>query len=176
MSDERAGFEIDGVFYEVPLPSSFDLDEAKVFYETTGFVVEAIWLEDLGFADLMKREGFLTALVVIAYRRANQDASIDDIRARVGKVNRQQLFVSMVASMTAGLEEPDKGKGEGTTSVPNESSTSSSSESKTSEQRNSERSGELSTTSSVPRVVALGTTGTIESGTLSTSVPIRQAV
>lgn len=172
----EAGFVIDGTTYEVPSPSSFDMDEAEIFHQNSGLLVEDIWLDDLKFHDLLKREGFLTALVIIAYRRGNPDVPADQIRARVGKLNRMELFASTVTSLVGVEEDGDEGKDGGATNAPNESSTSSSSENKSSEPTNSGPSGERSTTSSVPQVVAQGTTGTIESGTPSTLPHIRQVV
>ena len=98
MSDQ--GFEIDGKTYPLALPSTFDMDEAQIFFDHTGFVVEEIWLNDLGWADLGKKPGFLAALAHIAYRRGNETSGSDEIKLTIGKQNRLALFGSMLGALT----------------------------------------------------------------------------
>lgn len=89
-------FEINGTGYEIALPSTFDMDEAQVFYDYTGFVVEEIWLKDLGWDELGGRPGFLNALLHISYQRGNPELSSDDIKASIGKLNRIEMFGSLL--------------------------------------------------------------------------------
>ena len=95
------GFEIDGKSYEVALPSTFDMDEAQIFYEYTGFVVEEIWLG--GGEDLTRRPGFLAALAHISFRRGNETAENDEIRMSPSKLRtwrNQKLFTKKFLACT----------------------------------------------------------------------------
>ena len=159
------GFEIDGKPYPLAMPSTFDMDEAQVFFDYTGFVVEEIWLSDLGWSDLGKRPGFLAALAHIAYRRGNENEQNDAIRLVIGKQNRLALFGSMLNALT-----PDEPVSEDPNelSVPDETSSSATSSETASSPNGTakepEGSGESSKTSSDQRGGDLATIGTSVSG------------
>lgn len=126
MSD--IGFEIDGKTYEIIMPSAFDLDEAEIFYSHTGFPIEDIWLENLGFNEMRKRKGFLGALAHIAYRRGNTQLTDDEIKNTIGKQNRIELFGSLLGALSVDdpeSEDPKAQAGEPTSSSPTLSETGS---------------------------------------------------
>lgn len=112
MSDKQHAFEINGAPYEIALPSTFDMDESQIFHDYTGFVVEEIWLNDLGWNDLGKRPGFLTALVHISYRRQNDDVTDAEIKSLIGKQNRLEMFGSLLTAILPDDEpaESEEGK------------------------------------------------------------------
>lgn len=165
------GFNIGGTFYEVPLPHTFDIDECGIYYRYTGHVVEAIWLDDKPVADLFYTDGFLPALVHIAYRRAHPEVEDDAVKALVGKQNRLELFGAMVGGLLGEPEDEDP-KAQATTE--SDASWKPSNDQKPSTPNGSESSsGRHSMTSSVPPVVARGTTGIIGSDTPSASDRLR---
>ena len=153
--------------------ASFDNDECRIFFETTGTTIEELWLGDTSYADMFRKDGFLNALAHIAYRRAHRESDGETVRTLVGKQNRLRLLAALLEQ--AG-EDDAPGEDSGTTSVPNESSTSSNSENESTRPSRDGSSGKSSETSSVPQVVARGTTGTGESDISSTSPPLRQVV
>jgi len=165
------GFEIDGKSYEVALPSTFDMDEAQIFYEYTGFVVEEIWLG--GGEDLTRRPGFLAALAHISFRRGNETAENDEIRMVVGKQNRLELFGSLLEAVQPEpvvSEDPKEPSPDTTNSSATLSETASS---QNGTEKEPDSSGKSSAPSSVPQVVALGTTGISESDGDHTSDHLR---
>ena len=154
------GFEIDGKPYPLAMPSTFDMDEAQIFFDYTGFVVEEIWLSDLGWSDLGKRPGFLAALAHISYRRGNENEQNEAIRLVIGKQNRLALFGSMLNALTP--DEPSEDPNQ--LSVPDETSSSATSSETDSSPNGTakepEGSGESSKTSSGQQVGDLATIGT----------------
>lgn len=176
------GFEIDGVFHEMPLLGSFDLDENRVFKLRTGMHAEEVWLglqdgADLSFAELLRNDGFLEALVHIAYRRANEGTTDDEIQRRVGKMNRLDLFSSLITSMIEEeAEEEPVPLGSGTTSDPNGSSTSSPPGKPGTKPSKEKRSGKRSAKSSDQQDDGLGSIGITGSDTPSVSGQLRRVV
>ena len=170
VSDEF-GFEIEGRLYGIVLPGQFTQDECGLFYEIAGWSVEEIWIDEIPFSEWLKRDGAMTALTTIAYRRGNPDAAAEDVRLVIGSQNRMELLASLFRSLFPEDENP---KAEGTTSVPNESSTSSSDENPSTPPPEDESSGSSSETSSGQPDEAPAGIG--ESGGPSTSVPLRQVV
>lgn len=172
----EAGFKIDGVVYEMPLPSSFDIDEAEIYFKYTGVVLEEIWLENVGWDELKTRPGFVPAFAHVAYRRAHPNAGYDDIRVVVGRQNRYELVGSWIASLAD--DESSEDPKEQTTDDPTRPSpTSSETESKPGKTTShSESSGPDSMTRSEPPVVEHETTGTSVSDGQPTSVPLRQVI
>lgn len=171
------GFTIDGVPYEMPLPSSFDIDEAEIYFKYTGFVLEEIWLDDLGWDQLKTRPGFVPALAHVAYRRANPGASFDEVRVVIGKQNRYELVGSWISSLMPD-DEPSEDPKEPVSGDPTRpSATSSETESKPGKTTSpSESSGPGSTTSSGEPVVEHEITGTFESDGPAVSVPLKRVV
>lgn len=179
------GIEIDGSTYEWPQLGSLSMDEARIFHKATGFPYEELWI---GKPDGQQWEprsfymapGCLEALAHIAYRREHENAADDDIRVIVGNLNRLQVFFSLIRDLTDGEEEAQEddeaGPLEDATSDPAGSSPRSSDEKPTTPLSRDSSSGTPSETSSVPQVVALGTTGIGGSGMSSTSDRIRRAV
>lgn len=171
-----AGFKIDGVVYEMPLPSSFDMDEAEIYFKYTGLVVEEFWLENVGWDELKKRPGFIAALAHIAYRRQHPDANYDDVRVVVGRQNRYELVGSWISSL---LDEPDGSEDpKAENPAPDKQSRiSSETESKRGKTTSpAESSGEPSTTRSGQQDGGPATTGTPGSDGQPGSVPLRQVV
>ena len=170
-----AGFKIDGQVYEMPLPSSFDIDEAEIYFKYTGVVLEEIWLENIGWNELKTRPGFVPAFAHVAYRRAHPEVGYDDARVVVGRQNRYELVGSWIASLADddASEDPKATSDEQTKPSPTSSETGSKPGNPT---LPPESSGPGSTKSSVPPVVARGTTGTSGSDGPATSVPLRQVV
>lgn len=144
MTDEQRGFQINGRTYEVPAVASFDNDEARIFYDTTGHTMEQLWLGEITYADLFREEGFLPAMAHIAYRREHPDADQAEVKALIGKQNRLELLGALLRGNDGEEEDP---KAERATSAPPESSPSSSSENETSKPPTTERSGSTSESS-----------------------------
>lgn len=172
--------EIDGSMYDFPMLSSFDLDEDRIFYQLTGMHTEDAWLGlDAGTVtsrDLFDNEGFLAAMAQIAYRREHPDVTDDLVVKLVGRQKRVDLIASLARSITPEEEQDEPGKDEGTTSVPTGSSQSSSSAKPNYNEPKPSPESKDSDSSSVPQVVARGTTGTSGSDTSPESVPVRLAV
>lgn len=169
--------EIDGQLYELPDISSFDLDEDRIFYKATGLHAEdvLIGLQEgggLSFRDVLDNEGYLSAVAHIAYRREHENEADDVVMKVVGRQKR----VALLASLLNSAQGDDDPKDEGATNAPDESSTRSSSESESTPPNKTGSSGTPSETSSVPQVVALGTTGTPESDTSQGSGRMRRVV
>lgn len=173
-------FEIDGQPYDMPMLTSFDLDEDRLFYQATGMHTEDAWLGlDAGTVtsrDLFDNEGFLPVMAQIAYRREHPDVTDDLIVKVVGRQKRVAMIASLALSLEQEAEDDEPGKDEGTTSVPNESSKSSNGERPTSSEPKLSPGSLDSASSSVPQVVARGTTGTSGSGTSQESAPVTLAV
>lgn len=172
-------FEIDGRPYDVPMLSSFDLDEDRLFYQATGMHTEDAWLGletgTVTSRDLFDNEGFLAVMAQIAYRREHPEITDDLIVRLVGKQKRVDMIASLARSIADDEEDAEPGKDEGTTSVPNESSKSSSEERTTTSEPRPSPDSTRSESASVPPVVARGTTGTPGSDTSPESAPIRLA-
>lgn len=167
------GFEINGQTYEIPAVASFDNDEARIFYETTGHTMEQLWLGEITYADLFREEGFLPAMAHIAYRREHPDVDQAEVKALIGKQNR----LSLLGALLSGAEDDEESpKAEGATSAPSESSTSSSDEKLTSKPSTPEGSGNGSESSTDAPANVHESTGTPGSGTSPASVPLRQVV
>lgn len=170
------GFEINGETYEVPMPSTFDMDEAQVFYDYTGWVVEEIWLGDLDWAEIGRKPGFLSALVHIAYRRAHEEEADADIKALVGKQNRLSLFGAM---LTAAM--PDEEDKEGNPEAPQDGASNSSQTLNETDLKQSgtetqpDPSGKTSKQSSAERGNVRAITGTTGSDGQSTLAPLTPA-
>lgn len=180
MTDEKpVGFEIDGTHHEMPLVGSFDMDENRIFNQQTGLHAEDVWLGlqsggGMTFGELMRNEGFLTALAHIAYRRENPDIPDDVIAKKIGKVNRVGLFASLVESLVEAEEEDPKEQV--STTAPSEPSTSSSVDRPNTTGRKAKSSGKRSKKSSVPPEETPANIGTTGSDTSATSVPLRRVV
>jgi len=123
------GFEINDQFYELPLLGTFDMDENRIFKQQTGLNAEDAWLGlqeggDLSFHDLFRTDGFLEAMIHIAYRREHPDEPAEEIATMIGKLNRMEMFGSFVASLTDEDEEEAPLQTNGSTSEPDRSSPS----------------------------------------------------
>ena len=102
-----SGFVIDGIRYDIPPLDSFDIDEAQIVYENAGFVVEDL-LTDPDDPDSHKRfvknlqnPGFVKALMVIAYLRANRDSTRRKAEDLIGKSNLMDALGSLFDSLKA---------------------------------------------------------------------------
>lgn len=169
--------EIDGELYELPLVSSFDLDEDRIFFKATNLHAEDVWmgLQDgggLSFSVLLQNEGFLPAMAHIAYRREHPDDPDDLIVKVVGRQKR----VEMIGSLARSLEDDASGEPVGTTSVPDGSSKSSKQGKRSTRRTKEERSGKRSKSSSDRQDVTPAPTGTDESDGRSTSARLRQVI
>lgn len=172
-----AGFKIDGVVYEMPLPSTFDIDEAEIYFKYTGVVLEEIWLENIGWDELKTRPGFVPAFAHVAYRRAHPGTGYDDVRVVVGRQNRYELVGSWIASLADEDESSEDPKAPTTADLTRPSPTSSETDLKPG--RTSwlpESSGQDSTMRSAPLDGEPESTGTSASGSDQVSVPLRQVV
>lgn len=172
-----AGFKIDGVVYEMPLPSSFDIDEAEIYFKYTGVVLEEIWLENIGWDELKTRPGFVPAFAHIAYRRAHPGTGYDDVRVVVGRQNRYELVGSWIASLADDDESSEDPKAQTNDAPTRPSPTLSGIDSKPGKTTlQPESSGLGSTTPSAQPDGERVTTGTSGSDGQAMSVPLRQVV
>lgn len=173
-------FEIDGEPYEFPLLSTFDLDEDRIFYRLTGMHTEDAWLGlhdgTVTSRDLFDNEGFLPAMTQVAYRREHPDVDDELIVKVAGRQKRMDMVASLARSLGEPGEEDEPGKDEGTTSVPNESSTSSSSEKPSSSEPKPSPGSTDSASYSEPQEDGPATTGTSGSDTSPASAPVRLVV
>jgi len=95
MADEP-GFTIDGERYPVPVIGSFDMDEAEILYDATGYVLSDFMLNgpdgkpsDERIDELIRmleNPKLLRVLLYVAYRRGNRDVKDQQIREAVGRV------------------------------------------------------------------------------------------
>lgn len=153
---DEAGFEIGGERYSVPPLDSFDLDEAEILYEVSGFLLEDLepahpeWTAEdkrKHVDELLRKIGnpkFKKALAHIAYRRRHPDVTFELGQQAAGKVNSLEITIAFIRG---DAEDPS------TSQKPQGSSESSSEPSKP------EDSGSPSVSGSGAPVSQLATTG-----------------
>lgn len=98
-----ARFLIEGREYEIPHVVDFNLDEAQVLYDHTGFVVEDFVTDDDEELTRMSRHpGFMRTMLHVAYQRGNPTLS----RVKVEKlIGAQNAFTS--AHIVGTVEQED---------------------------------------------------------------------
>lgn len=167
---KRGVFLIDGE--DIPFPElaeGFDMDEAMIFFEYTGFPIEDLMVdtEELDPEEVkaveMKMRGPKTvaALMHLGYRRVHPKAAASNIRKLIGQTN----FVDALKGLALPVE-GDASPPEMTTSptTSDESSPASSASS-----------GDVSTSDSEPPADDQEPTTTTRSATSSISPPINSA-
>ena len=163
-------FELDGETYELPLISTFNLDEERILYVYADVVIQDLMPVDPGLPDdekmielarqirRFRNPDLKRAVAHVAYRRKHPEKSQEEIEKTLGGVNALALDIAMYAEVD---EDP-----------PNDSQTSSSSEKSENGHSNQSSSGSPTASTSPSPDLSLVTTGTIESGTSSQlSVP-----
>jgi hypothetical protein len=106
----ESGFEIDGTLYEVPEVTSLNVGERMVLHDYAGLVQEDfVRLEDetdeemeARHETMLRRPGFIPALMHIAYARANPKLS----REKVAKVIESTNYLAAISTLVA--ETPDE--------------------------------------------------------------------
>jgi len=167
-------FELDGERYELPLISTFDLDEERILYVYADVVIQDLMPIDPGLAAdekmielarqlrRFRNPDLKRAVAHVAYRRKHPEKSRDEIEKVLGTVNALALDIAMYAEVE---EDP-----------PNASQTSSSSERSENGLSNPSSSGRHTENTSPSLDLSLVNTGTSALGTFSPpSDPATQA-
>lgn len=155
-------FTIDGKEYEIPITGEFDMDEAQILWDCTekdgrGYVVEdfAPDQEDGTYSEerietiarMMVNPGFRRALMTVAYRRANRDASRKHIEAAVGRAQNVESLNAWAELLLGEADEDDARPPSEKTSEPDESSKASSADSSESSGSPSEETSDVASPS-----------------------------
>lgn len=172
MSNDK-GMLIDGVYYDVPDVGTLTVDESEIFNERTGLVAEIVSMElmdgTVTMLDLLRNNGLVPALAMIAYRRKHHDLDAETIARIIGRTNRFDLFKGMLEVP----EDEESPPSRESTRPPPEQSRNGSSDSTPSTESSPESSGPVSTLSSDPPDAPPDSTGTIGSDTSPMSAPAR---
>lgn len=158
-------FELEGQRYELPLLSTFNLDEERILYVYADVVIQDLMPlhPDMDEAEKMVEQArqfrrfrnpeLKRAVAHVAYKRSHPDATEEAIERALGTVNALELDIAMFAE----VEDPTKN-----------SQTSSSSERNESERTDQSSSGSPTESTSPSPVLSLAPTGTTGSDTSST--------
>lgn len=127
MTDPK--FTIGGVDYPVPVIGAFDMDEAEILYDETGYVLSDFTVVDEDgepvrvdeVVEMLKNPRLLRVLLHVAYRRGNRDAKPAQIRDTVGQVSFADALDAWLELLGGGDDGPPVL--EESTSKPSEPST-----------------------------------------------------
>lgn len=110
----ESGFVIDGTHYEIPTLDSFTMAEAKILFDCSGLALEDFAVDEAdpdatdGLRKNLRNPGFIEALMVVAYKRGNPNASLAKARELIGQANLVEAIKNMVDEDDAGPPEPQK--------------------------------------------------------------------
>lgn len=126
-----AKFVIDGDEYPIPTLATFDMDEAILLYETTGFGLEdLVYDENADDAEdvqaRFRHPGLLKTLLLVAYQRGNPHLARKKAAEMISHSNYADAFVQLMGS-ASGDGDAESPPSEDTTKKPPGSSPRSSS-------------------------------------------------
>ncbi len=131
-SNPNIRFKIGDAEYEIPQVDDFDMDEWEIVYDYSGLIFDDFAPVDDSAAEAARERktsqpAFWRALFHIAYRRANPDASVAEVKGITGQIKMNRAVVgtddppAMVTAQGSAPENSPSGNG----SESNDSTTSS---------------------------------------------------
>jgi len=112
--------EIDGKLYPLPRVDDLDLDEEQILFDISGVILpdfmpahpsapqevkDAVALMQ---AARVRNPKFKRALIVIAYRRGNPELPLEELEARIGKVDAMDAELALYGKAREAEEDDDR--------------------------------------------------------------------